>query len=73
MRALTTPTANADTLYQACAEATVNDALKTRLLGYQPRVVAAAESYRAAGAIPDFHTLPRAAIATTADDELRDL
>jgi hypothetical protein len=59
-------------LYAACAAATNDNALRTRLLGYQPRVVAAAQNYLAAGAIPEFHTLARTA-STAADLELRGL
>lgn len=73
MRALPIPVADANALYGACAAATADGALRTRLLGYQPRVSAAAKSYQAAGTVPEFHRLARAAVATEADDELRDL
>jgi len=73
VRALPIPTVDADALYTACAAATIDNALRARLLGYQPRVTAAAQSYQAAGAVPEFHTLARSAGALGADVELRDL
>lgn len=73
MRSLTAPTADADALYRACADATRNAELKERLLAYIPRVTAAAVSYREAGATLTFHALPAPAVATEADQELRDL
>lgn len=73
MRTLTTPTVDSDALYQTCAESTINAALRARLLGYGPRVSAAADSYRAAALVPEFHTLPRVAVSTAADEELREL
>lgn len=72
MRALPIPAADATALFAACATATKDEALRTRLLGYQPRVVAGAQSYLAAGTVPEFHTLPQTD-STLADLELRDL
>ena len=74
MRPLPLPTVDANALFNACAQATYDPALSARLLGYQPRVAAAAHSYEQAGAVPAFHTLPRCGQPpTSADTELRAL
>jgi hypothetical protein len=73
VRTLPAPTANPGALYNACVSATNDKTLRARLIGYQPRVSAAAQSYQTAGTGPNFHTLTRTAGTTDADKELRDL
>lgn len=73
MRSLSIPTTDGDALYVACAQATASAALRTRLLGYQPRVATAAQAYRSAGELHEFHTLPRVDVPSAADAELRAL